>query len=152
MNAVAVIDSTSAGYPMIGRRANTGRMVEINPVAGMKMMYTSGCPKNQNRCCHSRLSPPSAALKKCVLTLVKRSIESIVEHSVTAGIAKRIMNATTSCAQTKIGIRFNDIPGARCVKMVVMMHTAEDIEAISTIVTICDHRSTRCTGENHGPQ
>ena len=35
-------------------------------------------------------------------------------------------------------MRFSDIPGARCVKIVVMMQTAEDMEAISTIVTICD--------------
>ena len=28
-------------------------IMEIMPVAGRKMMYTQGCPKNQNSCCHS---------------------------------------------------------------------------------------------------
>src|SRR3954469_10816364 len=32
-----------------------------------------------------------------------------------------------------------------------MTETATAIEPISTIVTICDHRSTRCPGENPGP-
>jgi hypothetical protein len=29
--------------------------------AGSSMMYTSGCPKIQNRCCHSSGLPPAAA-------------------------------------------------------------------------------------------
>ena len=31
------------------------------PVAGISMMYTSGCPKIQKRCCHSRGLPPAVA-------------------------------------------------------------------------------------------
>ena len=27
------------------------------PKNGSAMMYTSGCPKNQNRCCHSSTPP-----------------------------------------------------------------------------------------------
>ena len=40
----------------------------------------------------------------------------------TAGIAKIIMNDVMTCAQTKRGMRFRDIPGARCLKTVVMSH------------------------------
>ena len=76
----------------------------------------------------------------------------MVEQSVTAGMAKMIMNATTSWAQTNRGIRLSDIPGARWQKIVTMMHTADAIEPISTIVTICDQRSTRWPGENPGPE
>ena len=28
-------------------------------------MYTSGCPKNQNKCCHKRAEPPFCTSKKC---------------------------------------------------------------------------------------
>src|SRR4051812_46481486 len=73
------------------------------------------------------------------------------EQSVTAGIAKRIMKETTSCAQTKSGMRSSDMPGARWQKTVAMMQVAPAIEPISTMVTICDQISTRWPGEKPGP-
>jgi hypothetical protein len=39
-------------------------------------MYTSGCPKNQNRCCQSSAEPPCAGSKNAVPKL--RSSSSIV--------------------------------------------------------------------------
>ena len=44
--------------------------------------------------------------------------------SITAGIAKMIMNDVTSIAQTKSGMRLSDMPGARCLKTVTMISTA----------------------------
>ena len=38
--------------------------------------------------------------------------------SITAGIAKMIMNAVTSIAQTNSGMRLSDMPGARSLKTV----------------------------------
>ena len=40
---------------------------------------------------------------------------------ITAGIAKMIMNDVTSIAQTKSGIRFSVMPGARSLNTVAMM-------------------------------
>jgi hypothetical protein len=40
-------------------RLNTGITSEMIPKNGSATMYTSGCPKNQNRCCHSN-GPPVA--------------------------------------------------------------------------------------------
>ena len=34
-------------------------MSDVNPIAGSMMMYTSGWPRNQNRCCQSSGVPPS---------------------------------------------------------------------------------------------
>ena len=65
----------------------------------------------------------------------------------TAGIAKMIMNDVTSCAQTNSGMRLSDMPGARCLKTVVMISTAPTSVLISTSVTICDQTSTRLPGE-----
>ena len=54
--------------------------------------------------------------------LIARWVESInVLPVATAGIAKTIMKATTSCAQTKSGMRLSDIPGARSLNTVTMM-------------------------------
>src|SRR5512133_1107604 len=101
-------------------------------------------------CCQSSASPPSAGLNQCMLTA--RSVASINVLAVaTAGIAKMIMNATTSCDHTKMGIRFKDIPGARILNVVTMMFTAATSAEISVNVTTCAHTSTRWPGEYVGP-
>ena len=41
--------------------------------------------------------------------------------TITAGIAKMIMNDVTSIAQTNSGMRLSVMPGARSLKMVTMM-------------------------------
>jgi hypothetical protein len=102
-------------------------------------------------CCQSSASPPSAWLKKCVPTFVSRSIESIVLHSVTAGMAKRIMNDAMRIDQTNSGMRLRLMPGARHFRIVTIIDTAPAIEPISTSVTICDHTSTRFPGLKSGP-
>jgi hypothetical protein len=39
---------------------NTSRKLpDTRPKMGRITMYTSGCPKNQNRCCYRTGSPPS---------------------------------------------------------------------------------------------
>src|SRR3954471_22054212 len=65
----------------------------------------------------------------------------------TAGMAKMIMKATTSCAQTNNGIRLSDMPGERILNTVTMTFTAATIAAISVNVTTCAHTSMRCPGE-----
>jgi len=51
-------------YPKIERRALVARTSETIPKAGTTTTYTSGWPKNQNRCWNSKLSPPD--VKKTV--------------------------------------------------------------------------------------
>ena len=62
-----------------------------------------------------------------------------------------IMNAATSCAQTKSGMRLSDMPGARILNVVTMMFTAAQSAAISVKVTSCAQTSMRWPGENCGP-
>src|SRR2546421_371533 len=57
--AMPIVAPTSPLYPKIGLRLNTGMTSEMIPKNGSATMYTSGCPKNQNRCCHS-IAPPVA--------------------------------------------------------------------------------------------
>ena len=54
------------------------------PKAGKIMMYTSGCPKNQNICSNMTGSPPPAALKKLVLK--KWSVSSMVTAPASTGM------------------------------------------------------------------
>src|SRR5690606_35871106 len=57
--AIEIVAKTSVLYPKIGLRLKTGNTSETMPKNGSAMMYTSGWPKNQNRCCH-RIVPPLA--------------------------------------------------------------------------------------------
>src|SRR3982750_4292112 len=80
-----------------------------------------------------------------------RSIDISVLHSITDGIAKMIIHDVINCTQTKSGMRFSDMPTARCLKTVVMTAMADERLLTSIIDTICDHRSMRWPGAYVGP-
>jgi hypothetical protein len=64
-------------------------------------------------------------------------------------MAKQTMKFVTSSAQTNSGILCKDIPGARCLKMVL---TAIASEESSVKVIICAQKSTRLPEEYCGPE
>ena len=68
---------------------------------------------------------------------------SAVLAIITAGMANMTMNDVTTCAHTKIGMRFSDIPGARILNAVVTIDTATASDATSVNVIICAHTSGR---------
>ena len=47
---IVSVARTSPLYPKHGRREKTGKISVTTPKNGRATMYTSGCPKNQNRC------------------------------------------------------------------------------------------------------
>src|SRR5690349_17772779 len=57
-NPMDMMAYTIALYPKMGLREKTESNCEHSPMAGKIAMYTSGCPKNQNRCCHRSGEPP----------------------------------------------------------------------------------------------
>src|SRR6266404_6880057 len=61
------------------------------------------------------------------------------------------MNDMITWDDTKSGTRLSDIPGARCLKTVVMISTAPMRPAISVKVIICAQTSIRLPGEYAGP-
>ena len=89
-------------------------------------MYTSGWPKNQNRCWYSTTLPPPDASKKVVPKL--RSVSSMVIAPASTGSASSSRNAVTSIDHTNSGILCRVMPGARMLKMVVMKLIAPRIE------------------------
>src|SRR3954470_23149313 len=102
----------------MGLRENVETMWLTIPKAGRIMMYTSGWPKNQNRCWNSTGSPPPAGSKNAVQKL--RSQISMVIAPASTGTASTSRNAVTSSDQMNSGILCSVMPGARMLKMVTM--------------------------------
>ncbi len=111
-------------YPKSGFRLNTGMTSEMMPKNGNAMMYTSGCPKNQNRCCQ-RIDPALAELKTWAPSC--RSAPSASSAAARIGNAITTSRDVISAFQLKIGIRNMVMPGARIVMIVVMKFTAPRI-------------------------
>src|SRR3954447_6265193 len=105
-------------YPKTGFFEKVETICETMPNGGRIMMYTSGWPKNQNRCKNSIGSPPPAGWKKVVPKL--RSVSSIVIAPARTGNASSNRNAVTKIDQTNSGMRCKVMPGARMLKIVVM--------------------------------
>lgn len=77
-------------------------MLEIMPNPGRIKMYTSGCPKNQNKCWNKIGSPPPQGSKNEVLRF--RSVRSMVIAAAKTGRARRSIIAVIMTDQTKSGI------------------------------------------------
>lgn len=73
------------------------------PKPGRIKMYTSGWPKNQNKCWYRMGSPPPAGSKKAVFKL--RSVSSIVIAPARTGKDNNKRTAVIRTAQTNKGIR-----------------------------------------------
>jgi hypothetical protein len=72
------------------------------PNPGRMRIYTSGCPKNQNKCWYRIGSPPPAGSKKEVLRL--RSVKSIVIAPAKTGRDNRRRIAVRKTDHTKRGV------------------------------------------------
>lgn len=81
-------------------------------------MYTSGCPKNQNRCWYRTGSPPPAGSKNDVFRF--RSVRSIVMAPARTGRVSTRRIVVMITAHTNRGIRSSRIPFDRMLIMVVM--------------------------------
>jgi len=100
----------------------------IIPKPGKIKIYTSGCPKNQNKCWYRIGSPPPVGSKNDVLKL--RSVNNIVMAPANTGKANSNSNVVMKTDQTNNGICSNFIFFARIFKMVVMILIAPKIDEI----------------------
>src|SRR5579871_1408007 len=110
------------------RREKTCTISETMPTAGRKMMYTSGWPKIQNKCCHNSGLPPYSDSKKWKPKL--RSSTKKILAVVSGGMANKTANDVTRIAQMNSGIRLIDMPGARILKIETMKFAAPAVDAI----------------------
>jgi hypothetical protein len=113
---------------------------EIIPNPGKIRMYTSGCPKNQNRCWYRIGSPPPIGSKKVVLKF--RSVNNIVIAPASTGKDKRRSTAVISTDQTNRGILSIFIVVVRMLIMVVMKLMAPKIEEAPARCSLKIVRST----------
>jgi hypothetical protein len=101
-------------------------MWEIMPNPGKIRMYTSGCPKNQNRCWYRIGSPPPAGSKNEVFRL--RSVSNIVIAPAKTGKDNKSNTAVIRTLHTNNGIRSMVIPAGRILMQVVIKLIAPKIE------------------------
>jgi hypothetical protein len=73
-------------------------------------MYTSGCPKYQNKCCHS-IGPPFCRLKMRAPRF--RSASSAIKAAVRMGNESKTRMLLTRTDQVNTGMRNMVMPGAR---------------------------------------
>src|ERR1044071_5656035 len=108
----------------------------VMPIAGKSTTYTSGWPKNQNKCCHKIGSPPRDGSKNAVLKFwSKNNITAPAINGPTLHMNK--MEAMT-IIHTTYGMSKSFMPGAREFIAVVMklmppMRNATNSSATATI-------------------
>ena len=110
----------------------------MKPQIGSNRMYTSGWPKNQNRCWNRIGSPPPAASKKWVPKW--RSVSNMVMAPASTGMVAMSRKAVISQPQANIGNFIMVMPGARMLRMV----TTTLIEPITDEIPIrCSARMAK---------
>src|SRR3990170_8550980 len=141
--------ATMALYPNTGLRANVERMCDATPMPGRMAMYTSGCPKNQNRCCQRSGDPPlwltigvslttrPPGMKKLVPAV--RSSKSSTHAASSTPKDSRPSTAVISQAQTVSGMRERVMPLDRRSSVVVMKLSDPSSAAIQKIPTPMTH-------------
>jgi hypothetical protein len=92
----------------------------------MIKIYTSGCPKNQNKCWYKIGSPPPAGSKKDVFKF--RSVKSMVIAPARTGRERRRSTTVIVTAHTNSGIRSRVSPCHRILMTVVIKFTAPKID------------------------
>ena len=107
-------------------------------------MYTSGWPKNQNRCCHN-IAPPFAGSKICEPN--NRSDSKAKNAAASGGNAINTKIEVNKTFQLNIDILNIVIPGARIVNIVVIKLTPPRIVPKPPIASPTNHKSAPIPGE-----
>lgn len=101
-------------------------MCETAPNPGIIKIYTSGWPKNQNKCWYKIGSPPPAGSKNDVFKL--RSVNSMVIAPANTGSDNKSNTTVIVTAHTNKGIRSSFIPCHRILITVVIKLIAPRID------------------------
>src|SRR6266404_928491 len=133
MNPRKITEYTRDLYPHSGLRVLFAMISATIPIAGKIKTYTSGCARNQKRCCQSNALPPPLTFKalppttsplgRKKLVPAMRSIICITPAASNGGNASTSRNPVTNWAHTKNGSRIHVSPFARNWMMVVIVLT-----------------------------
>ena len=143
---MAAPEKTTNGYPNSGLREKTGSTSLTIPNDGRIRMYTSGCPKIQNRCCHSSGSAPALTEKNVASNW--RWNSSSTSATVITGMANTSRNWITRTIHVNTGMRISDMPLVRMLSAVTMRLIAPVCEARPVMIRPTAHRSMPLVGEN----
>ena len=146
---MASVARTIPLYPNNGRRENTGITSETTPKNGRAMMYTSGWPKNQNRCWNRIGDPPSCGSKNWAPN--SRSASNMISAPVSTGNANTTMNDESHRFHVRIGMRNKVMPGARIIVTVVITLIAVSVPDVPVRITETIQKSPPRPGEPCGP-
>src|SRR6187399_1544014 len=107
------------------------------PQAGSSTTYTSGWPKNQNRCCHSTGSPPLSGSKKPVCRVWSNT--SMIAPATSGPTEAMNRMLATTIIHTTIGMSYIFMPGAREFIAVVMKLIPPSKKATNSRATAMTH-------------
>src|SRR5699024_3970974 len=143
--AIAIVAPTRVLYPKIGLRHKAEMIAVAMPKDGITSTYTSGCPKDQKRCCH-RIGPPFSG--SMVVAAERRAAPRASKAEASGGKAISTSTPVIRGFQVKIGMRNIVIPGMRMVMIVVMMLTEPRIVPKPCRARPNTHRSPPSPGVN----
>jgi hypothetical protein len=112
-------------------------------------MYTSGCPKNQNKCWYKMGSPPPVGSKKEVLKF--RSVSSMVIAPANTGNESSNKTAVIRTDQTNRGMESRFMEEDRMFMMVVIKLMAPRIEEAPARCSLKMAKSTEMPEWNRFP-
>jgi len=112
-------------------------------------MYTSGCPKIQNRCCHSSELPPSSGVKKWYPN--PRSSSRNKLPTISGVNANSTMKPKINIDHPYSGMRVSVMPGVLSLRTAMMISIAPAIAPISAVPSPSTQKSRLRSGEKIGP-
>src|SRR5580692_6487186 len=106
---------TMARYPNTGLRENVESKCDATPMPGRIAMYTSGCPKNQNKCCHSSGEPPLCQVMTWSVTTSPPGIKKLVPASRSSKSRMHAARSTPNASSPRIAVtnQVQQVSGSR---------------------------------------
>src|SRR5271167_4279816 len=113
----------------MGLRMLVMRTWDTMPIPGTMAMYTSGCPKNQKRCCHRRVDPPECGCNWSLITRLEATKKLVpatwsrmtrIQAGIRTANAVSPMHEVMNHAQAVSGRRIKLMPLTRRSSVVVM--------------------------------
>src|SRR5580704_1786949 len=125
------------------------KICETMPMDGRIAMYTSGCPKNQNKCCHRSGEPPECGCNRSLTTSPEgmkklvpavRSRMSRMHAGSNTANASNAMQEVMNHAHVQIGMRIKVMPLARRSRVVAMKLSAPSSDPMQKMAIEIPHR------------
>src|SRR5580658_4980665 len=135
----------------MGLRAKVESTCDVTPMPGTIAMYTSGCPKNQKRCCQSSVDPPEWGCIWSLMTILLETKKLVpatwsrmrrMQAGINTAKAVRPMHDVMNQAQALSGKRHRLMPRVRISSVVVMKFSEPSNWPTQKMAIESAHRTT----------